>query len=93
MKEIQRIYFLSAIDLTTIEVKTGQKDNNGFPIPVQFVHHNYTSLVSMLNLINVNYPNITKLYSVGRSVQKRDLFVLEISTSPGRHEPGNFDKW
>lgn len=93
MKEIQRIYFLSAIDLNTIEVKTGQKDNNGFPIPVQFVHHNYTSLVSMLNLINVNYPNITKLYSVGRSVQERDLFVLEISTSPGRHEPGNFDKW
>lgn len=91
MKEIQRIYFLSAIDLNTIEVKTGQKDNNGFPIPVKFVHHNYTSLVSMLNLINVNYPNITKLYSVGRSVQERDLFVLEISTSPGRHEPGNFD--
>lgn len=92
MEGIQRTYFLSAIDLNTIEVKTGQKDNNGFPIPVKFEHHNYTSLVSMLNLINVNYPNITKLYSVGRSVQERDLYVLEISTSPGRHEPGNFDK-
>lgn len=70
-------------------MKAGQRDNNGFPIPVEFVHHNYVSLVSKLNLINVNYPNITRLYSVGKSVQGRDLYVLEVSTSPGLHEPGN----
>lgn len=70
-------------------MKAGQRDINGFPIPVEFVHHNYVSLVSKLNLINVNYPNITRLYSVGKSVQGRDLYVLEVSTSPGLHEPGN----
>lgn len=93
VKEIKRIFFLSAIDLSSIEVRTAQKDNYGFPIPVEFVHHNYTRLVSMLNLINVNYPNITRLYSVGKSVQGRDLYVLEISTSPGQHEPGKLFKW
>lgn len=74
-----------------IEVKTGTRDIDGFPIPVTFEHHNYDRLVSALNLINVNYPNITRLYTVGKSVQGRDLYVLEISTSPGRHEPGNFN--
>ncbi|XP_025200120.1 carboxypeptidase D isoform X1 [Melanaphis sacchari] len=78
----------SAVNLSTIEVKTGKRDIDGFPIPVTFEHHNYDRLVSKLNLINVNYPNITRLYSVGKSVQGRDLYVLEISTSPGRHEPG-----
>lgn len=81
-------FFLSAVDLSTIEVKAGQRDNNGFPIPVEFVHHNYDSLVSTLNLINVNYPNITRLYSVGESVNGKHLYVLEVSTNPGRHEPG-----
>lgn len=69
-------------------MKAGQKDDYGFPIPVEFVHHNYLKLESILNLINVNYPNITRLYTVGKSVKGRDLYVLEISTSPGRHEPG-----
>ncbi|VVC30035.1 Peptidase M14, carboxypeptidase A,Carboxypeptidase-like, regulatory domain [Cinara cedri] len=78
----------SATELSTIEVKAGQRDNNGFPIPVEFVHHNYVNLVSKLNLINVNYPNITRLYSVGKTVQGRDLYVLEVSTNPGLHEPG-----
>lgn len=93
IKKNKKYFFLSAIDLNTVEVKIGQRDNNGFPIPVEFVHHNYNKLKSMLNLINVNYPNITRLYSVGSSVQGRDLYVLEVSTNPGRHEPGNFDKW
>lgn len=84
------IFFLSAVDLSTVEVKSGRRDGDGFPIPVEFVHHNYDRLVSTLNLINVNYPNITRLYTVGKSVQGRHLYVLEVSTNPGKHEPGNF---
>lgn len=35
-----------------------------------------------------NYPSLTRLYSVGKSVENRDLWVLEISNTPGKHVPG-----
>lgn len=54
----------------------------------QFKHHDYEALEAFLAEMNKNYPDITRLYSVGKSVEKRQLYVLEISDNPGRHEPG-----
>lgn len=34
------------------------------------------------------YPNITRLYSIGKSVQGRQLYVLEIAKNPGEHRFG-----
>ena len=53
-----------------------------------FVYHNYESLVKKLNEINTKYSNITSLYTIGKSVQQRDLWVMIISDNPLVHEAG-----
>jgi carboxypeptidase D len=42
---------------------------------------------SVLKEIHETYPKLTNLYSIGKSVQNRDLWVLEISKNPGQHVP------
>lgn len=59
-----------------------------FLSPPEFKHHNYTEMKDILTKIYNDYPHITRLYSIGKSVQGRDLLVLEISDKPGGHEPG-----
>ena len=54
----------------------------------EFKQHHYTDLVAKLKFFSEKYPNLTRLYSIGRSVDGRDLYVLEISDQPGKHEPG-----
>ena len=56
--------------------------------PTKFSHHNYNEMTELLNYYAKTYPNITKLYTVGQSVKGRELWVLEISDNPGKHEPG-----
>lgn len=54
--------------------------------PTSFKHHNYDSMVGFLMNISNTYPNITKLYTVGKSVGGRELWVMELSDNPGVHE-------
>ena len=63
-------------------------DSDGFMTDTSFTHHNYTAMVHWIIFLSRTYPQITHLYSIGKSVQGRDLYVLEISDNPGRHEPG-----
>ncbi|XP_017067490.1 carboxypeptidase D isoform X2 [Drosophila eugracilis] len=61
---------------------------NGFLTPTKFEHHNFTAMESFLREISSSYPSLTRLYSIGKSVQGRDLWVLEIFATPGSHVPG-----
>lgn len=63
-------------------------DDYGFVTPTEFKHHNYQELEEQLQLLASNYPNITRLYDIGSSVEGRKLYVMEISDKPGTHEPG-----
>jgi carboxypeptidase D len=51
-------------------------------------HHNYEEMTWFLKYFAEEFPDITRLYSIGRSVQNRKLWVLEISDNPGQHDPG-----
>ena len=51
-------------------------------------HHHYVEMNNLLAEYAAEYPEITRLYSIGKSVQDRDLWVMEISDNPGTHEPG-----
>lgn len=44
--------------------------------------------IRTLQDLSKKYPNITRLYSIGKSVQGRQLYVLEISRYPGEHRFG-----
>lgn len=52
------------------------------------VHHNYVKMEAFLRKVHELYPDITKLYSIGKSVEGRELYVIEVTRNPGKHEPG-----
>ena len=56
--------------------------------PANYSHHSNKDLYNFLHTYATKYPNITRLYSVGKSVKDVDLWVMEISDHPGIHEHG-----
>lgn len=62
------------------------RDEDGFYTHPEFGHHNYTQLEAYLRQLSRNYPDRTRLYSVGRSVQGRELFAIEVTSEPGKHD-------
>ncbi|XP_069760220.1 carboxypeptidase M [Narcine bancroftii] len=57
-------------------------------ITLQFKYHNAKDLELFLRGINTNYPSITHLYSIGKSIDGVDLWVLAIGTNPREHVVG-----
>ncbi|XP_011871567.1 PREDICTED: carboxypeptidase D-like [Vollenhovia emeryi] len=62
-------------------------DKYGFYHAVEFKHHNYVAMEDYLKKLSASYPNITRLYSIGSSVQGRQLYVMEVTKNPGVHSP------
>ncbi|XP_065663644.1 carboxypeptidase D isoform X2 [Hydra vulgaris] len=54
---------------------------------IDFRHHNYGEMEVYLQSIHKKCPEITKLYSIGRSTENRQLYVMEISENPGVEMP------
>lgn len=56
--------------------------------PLEFKHHSNSAMYDFMRDIARRYPSITRLYTIGETVKKQSLMVLEISDNPGHHEPG-----
>lgn len=51
-----------------------------------FEYHNYTQFTKFLKDLTVKYPTKTYLYSIGKSIEGRDLWVMAIADSnPDKH--------
>ncbi|XP_072112953.1 inactive carboxypeptidase-like protein X2 [Mobula birostris] len=55
---------------------------------LDFRHHSYEQLREVMRRVRKECPDISRTYSIGRSVQGRKLYVMEISDKPGVHELG-----
>jgi carboxypeptidase M len=51
-------------------------------------YHNYTSMTQFLRHVSTIYSNLTALYSIGQSVQGREMWVMVVSKSPYEHMIG-----
>eukprot|EP00061_Rhincodon_typus_P008376 g30926.t1 len=51
-------------------------------------YYNYESLTELLKALAAAHGSLTRLFSIGQSVQNRSLWVMEISTTPGVDSPG-----
>uniref|UniRef100_M4AXG5 Carboxypeptidase X, M14 family member 1 n=1 Tax=Xiphophorus maculatus TaxID=8083 RepID=M4AXG5_XIPMA len=55
---------------------------------LDFKHHNYKEMRKLMKSVHDECPNITRIYSIGKSYKDLKLYVMEISDNPGKHELG-----
>jgi Zinc carboxypeptidase len=58
---------------------------------LDFVYHDHEEMTRFLRHTTARYPNLTALYSIGKSVQGKDLWVMVVSASPYEHMVGKPD--
>ncbi|KAK1894458.1 putative carboxypeptidase X1 [Dissostichus eleginoides] len=69
-------------DIYSSEQDLGSKD------PLDFRHHNYKEMRKLMKSVTEECPDITRIYTIGRSYTGLKLYVMEISDNPGKHELG-----
>ena len=62
------------------------KNNSNYSRNPMEDYHNYIELTNFLQNIANQNPDITRLESIGQSVQGRELWVMEITDNPGINE-------
>ncbi|KAM6923521.1 putative carboxypeptidase X1 [Xenentodon cancila] len=65
-----------------------QAEPTGSEDKLNFSHHNYNDMRKLMKSVNEECPDITRIYSIGKSYTGLKLYVMEISDNPGKHELG-----
>uniref|UniRef100_A0A7N6BUP3 F5/8 type C domain-containing protein n=1 Tax=Anabas testudineus TaxID=64144 RepID=A0A7N6BUP3_ANATE len=55
---------------------------------LDFRHHNYKEMRKLMKSVTEECPDITRIYTIGKSYMGLKLYVMEISDNPGKHELG-----
>lgn len=79
---------VTASTVAALNLSPGTQSSHQPIQPKDFRHHHFPDMEIFLRRFANEYPNITRLYSLGKSVESRELYVMEISDNPGVHEPG-----
>lgn len=92
------VFFLSIVSTNAKALKKGGTQKLSMKSDVEvvsklldvnvFKHHNYEEMLWFMKYFSTKYSNISRLYSIGESVQNRKLWVFEISGNAGKHDPG-----
>ncbi|XP_044197836.1 carboxypeptidase Z-like isoform X1 [Thunnus albacares] len=53
---------------------------------MQFTYHSNTQMISVFKKIEEQCSDIARTYNIGRSMEGRELQVIEFSNNPGQHE-------
>ena len=53
---------------------------------MSLIHRNHEEMTKFLRDLVEKYPTLCKMDTIGKSVQGRDLWIMEISDNPGEHE-------
>ncbi|XP_061565606.1 carboxypeptidase Z-like isoform X1 [Cololabis saira] len=69
------------MDLQGTEVPPAESETS-----IQFKHHSNAQMISILKKTEERCPDIARTYSIGRSLEGRDLLVIEFSNNPGEHK-------
>ncbi|XP_061843636.1 probable carboxypeptidase X1 isoform X1 [Nerophis lumbriciformis] len=55
---------------------------------LDFRHHNYMEMRKLMKAVSEECPDITRIYTIGKSYMGLKLYVMEMSDHPGKHELG-----
>jgi subtilisin-like proprotein convertase family protein len=84
-EEADKLRNLGFIVNALVEEAAAKDPGTGAP-PNQPAYHTYETLTQDLQTIAADHPDLVRLYSIGKSVQGRDLWVVKVTDNPDVQE-------